>query len=60
MASPSEKTRYVLGEDSDQVSLFNEAEQESNSAPEPKPGTLVAGHTRKSKGQKKSLQLNYL
>ncbi len=52
----SEKTRYVLGEDSDQVSLFNEAEQESNSnAPEPKPGTLVAGHTRKSKRTKEEL-----
>lgn len=51
----SEKSRYVLGEDFNQLSLFNEAELESNSkAPEPTP-VSISGHTRKVKRQRKNL-----
>lgn len=51
----SEKSKYVLGEDSQQLSLFNEAEAESNRhAPEPDK-VAVAGHTRKAKRTKEEL-----
>lgn len=51
----SEKHRYVIGEDNDQISLFNEAEAESNShAPEPDK-VSVAGHARKAKRTKEEL-----
>ncbi len=43
----SEQIRYIY--DSEQLSFFNEAEQEySASAPEPTKETLVASHTRKA------------
>jgi transposase len=52
----SEKSRYVLGEDSNQLSLFNEAELESNhKAEEPTAETMVATHTRKAKRTKEEL-----
>lgn len=52
----SEKTRYVMGEEPEQISLFNEAEKSANSeAPEPKPETVVAGHVRKAKRTKEEL-----
>lgn len=52
----SEKSRYVLGEENGQISLFNEAESESNSkAPEPDAETVVAEHIRKAKRTKKEL-----
>jgi transposase len=45
----------VLGEDSNQLSLFNEAELESNNkAPEPTP-VSISGHTRKAKRTKEEL-----
>lgn len=45
----SEKTKYAAEEQSgDQISLFNEAEAESNPKAE-EPRTLVAGHSRKPK-----------
>lgn len=54
----SEKRRYVLGEDNDQMSLFNEAEAESNRhAPEPDK-VSVAGHVRKTKRTKEELAAN--
>ncbi|MDD3880553.1 MAG: IS66 family transposase [Syntrophomonas sp.] len=52
----SEKSRYVLGEESDQVSLFNEAEAETNSkAAEPTAETLIPEHVRKAKRTKEEL-----
>ncbi|ACV62308.1 transposase IS66 [Desulfofarcimen acetoxidans DSM 771] len=54
----SEKSKYVLGEDNNQLSLFNEAEVESNRhAPEPNK-VAVAGHTRKAKRTKEELAAN--
>ncbi|MGI6449096.1 MAG: IS66 family transposase [Desulfitobacteriia bacterium] len=51
----SEKSKYVLGEDSNQLALFNEAEAEANrNAPEPTK-VSVAGHTRKPKRTKEEL-----
>jgi transposase len=52
----SEKSRYVLGEESDQISLFNEAEVEtSNKAEEPTVQTIVTSHARKPKRTKEEL-----
>jgi len=54
----SEKRKYVLGEEDNQLSLFNEAEAESNhKAPEPDK-VSVAGHTRKAKRTKEELAAN--
>jgi len=54
----SEKSKYVLGEDNNQISLFNEAEAESNSkAPEPSK-VSISEHTRKSKRTKEELAAN--
>lgn len=51
----SEKSRYVLGTDSNQLALFNEAEVEANrNALEPQKVT-VSGHTRKAKRTKEEL-----
>jgi len=51
----SEKRKYVLEEDTNQLSLFNEAEAEANrNAPEPKKIT-VAEHVRKAKRTKEEL-----
>jgi transposase len=51
----SEKSKYVLGEDNPQLSLFNEAEAESNRQ-EPEPDQVcVSGHTRKAKRTKEEL-----
>lgn len=51
----SEKSKYVLGEDANQISLFNEAEAESNSkAPEPTK-VSVSEHIRKAKRTKEEL-----
>lgn len=51
----SEKRKYVLGDDNNQISLFNEAEVEAKvHAPEPTK-LSVAGHTRKAKRTKKEL-----
>lgn len=54
----SEKSKYVLGEDSNQISmaLFNEAEMEANSkAEEPTVETMVKSHARKPKRTKEEL-----
>ena len=52
----SEKSRYVLGEESDQISLFNEVEAEtSNKAEELTVQTIVASHARKPKRTKEEL-----
>jgi transposase len=52
----SEKSRYVLGEDSDQLSLFNEIEHETNStAEEPTVETIVKAHARKPKRTREEL-----
>jgi len=52
----SEKSRYVLGEESNQLSLFNEAELEANhKAEEPTAETVVSVHTRKAKRTKEEL-----
>jgi len=54
----SEKNRYVLGEDNDQISLFNEAEAESKRhAPEPDK-VSITGHVRKAKRTKEELAAN--
>lgn len=54
----SEKRKYVLGEDTNQLSLFNEAEVEADrNAPEPKTIT-VSGHVRKNKCTKEELAAN--
>jgi len=46
----SEKRCYVLGEESDQISLFNEAEAETSSkAEEPTVQTIVSSYSRKAK-----------
>jgi len=51
----SEKSRYVIGEDSNQLSLFNEAEAESKShAPEPDKVT-ISKHIRKARRTKEEL-----
>ena len=51
----SEKSKYVVGEDNNQISLFNEAEAESNSkAPEPSK-VSISEHTRKPKRTKEEL-----
>ena len=53
----SEQIRYIY--DSEQLSFFNEAEQEySASAPEPTKETLVAAHTRKAKRTKAEITEN--
>ena len=55
----SEKSRYVLGDENGQISLFNEAESESNcKAPEPDAETVVAEHIRKAKRTKEELAEN--
>jgi len=52
----SEKSKYVLGEESGQISLFNEAEAEANNhAEEPSAEALIASHTRKPKRTKEEL-----
>lgn len=52
----SEKSKYVLGEDSNQISLFNEAELESNSkAEEPTVEAIVKAYSRKPKRTKEEL-----
>lgn len=52
----SEKSRYVLGEVSDQLSLFNEAESEAgNKAEEPTVQMLVTAYERKPKRTKEEL-----
>ncbi len=54
----SEKSRYVLGDNEEQLSLFNEAEAETNSkAPEPTLET-VAAHARKAKRTREELAEN--
>ncbi len=54
----SEKSKYVLGDDNSQISLFNEAEAESNSkAPEPSK-VAVTEHIRKAKRTKEELAAN--
>ena len=54
----SEKSKYVVGEDNGQISLFNEAEVESNSkAPEPNK-VAVSEHIRKAKRTKEELAAN--
>ena len=54
----SEKSKYVLGEENNQISLFNEAEAESNSkAPEPSK-VAVTEHIRKAKRTKEELAAN--
>ena len=54
----SEKSKYVLDDDNSQLSLFNEAEAESNSkAPEPSKAT-VTEHIRKAKRTKEELAAN--
>ena len=54
----SEKRKYVLGQDENQPSLFNEAEAEADrNAPEPKTIT-VSGHVRKNKRTKEELASN--
>jgi len=54
----SEKSKYVLGEEANQPSLFNEAEAESNrQAPEPTK-VDVAGHSRKAKRTREELAAN--
>lgn len=51
----SEKKKYVLGENDNQMTIFNEAEAKSNSsAPEPTK-VSVAGHSRKAKRTKEEL-----
>lgn len=51
----SEKSKYVLGDDPHQISLFNEAEAEANKkAPEPTKVT-VSAHSRKAKRTKEEL-----
>jgi len=51
----SEKSKYVLGEDTNQISRFNEAEAESNiKAPEPNK-VAVSEHIRKAKRTKEEL-----
>lgn len=52
----SEKSRYVLGEESGQISLFNEAEVESDKkAAEPDVQTIVKTYARKPKRTKEEL-----
>ena len=52
----SEKSKYVLGEESNQLSLFNEAEHEANrKAEEPTIETIVKAYTRKPKRTKEEL-----
>lgn len=52
----SEKRRYVLGEGSEQISLFNEAEVETSSkAEEPTVQTIVSSYSRKPKRTKEEL-----
>ena len=52
----SEKSKYVLGEESDQLSLFNEAELEANNkSEEPTAETVVKAHARKPKRTKEEL-----
>jgi len=52
----SEKRRYVFGEDSGQVSLFNEAEVEANNkAEEPSLQTIVSSYARKPKRTREEL-----
>lgn len=54
----SEKRKYVLGEDRNQPSLFNEAEFEAKGhAPEPAK-VSVSSHTRKAKRTKEELAAN--
>ena len=52
----SEKRAYVIDDGSEQLSLFDEAEQEaSESAPEPEIETFVPAHVRKKKRTKEEL-----
>jgi len=51
----SEKRKYVLGEDNNQLSLFNEAEAEENRHAPEADKVAVAGHTRKAKRNKEEL-----
>lgn len=52
----SEKSKYILGEDSNQIPLFNEAELNTNSsAEEPTVETIVKAHARKPKRTKEEL-----
>jgi transposase len=52
----SEKSKYVLGEDSNQISLFNEAELYTDSkAEEPTVETIVKAYARKPKRTKEEL-----
>ena len=54
----SEKSKYILGEESNQISIFNEAEVEANrNAPEPTV-LSVSGHARKAKRTKEELAAN--
>ncbi|MTV51068.1 IS66 family transposase [Heliobacillus mobilis] len=51
----SEKSKYVLGEDPNQISLFNEAEAEAKiKAPEPDK-VSISGYSRKAKRTKEEL-----
>ena len=55
----SEKRAYVLDDGSEQLSLFDEVEQEANdTAPEPEIETFVPEHTRKKKRTKEELYQN--
>ena len=52
----SEKRHYVFGEDSSQISLFNEAEAEAgNKAEEPTVQTILVAHARNPKRTKEEL-----
>lgn len=52
----SEKRSYVMDDGTKQLSLFNEAEQETEeAAPEPEIETFVEGHVRKKKRTKEEL-----
>lgn len=52
----SEKSKYVLGEDSNQINIFNEAELDTNSsAEEPSVETIVKAYARKPKRTKEEL-----
>jgi len=52
----SEKRAYVLDDGSEQLSLFDEAEQEAGEGtPEPEIGTFAPAHTRKKKRTKEEL-----
>jgi transposase len=55
----SEKRKYVISDGSEQLSLFNEAEEEaSEDAPEPEIETFVPAHVRKKKQTQEELFKN--